>query len=210
MAPSLLGFSPSAGVTLAPEGIQPFRLYDVHPTPATTPAPGLVPRIRVSSRTAADRQALGSRLEALGAVPVSATTLEQLRLLEARPRYGTDIRNSETAKDLPQETNQPHALHFSKGCYLGQEVVERIRSRGQVHRQFTPFRLEGAPPTSFPTPLEVNGKPAGELTSAIAVPTTEGELWLALGYARREFLETHAPLRYSTGIAHTRAPGQLA
>ena len=37
-------------------------------------------------------------------------------------------------RDLPQETSQTRALHFNKGCYLGQEIVERIRSRGNVHR----------------------------------------------------------------------------
>ena len=144
-------------------------------------------------------------------VPMAtAQTLEQLRILEARPRYNTDIRNSETAKDLPQETNQTHALHFAKGCYLGQEIVERIRSRGQVHRQFTPFRLEGAPPsTTFPIPLEANGKPAGELTGATEITTDEGPLYLALGYARREPLETHTPLTYPGGTAHPRSPGSL-
>ncbi len=44
-----------------------------------------------------------------------------------RPQYGVDIRD----RDLPQETAQAHALHFAKGCYLGQEIVERIRSRGR-------------------------------------------------------------------------------
>ncbi len=140
---------------------------------------------------------------------ISPETLEQLRILEARPRYGTDIRNSDTAKDLPQETAQTHALHFAKGCYLGQEIVERIRSRGQVHRQFTPFRLEGTPPVTFPAPLEANGKPAGELTSAAPILTAEGTVWLALGYARREFLESHATLTYAGGAAHPRQPGHL-
>ncbi len=157
-----------------------------------------------------DLRQMRQRMESSGAVSLSTDILEQLRILEARPRYGTDIRNTETAKDLPQETAQTHALHFAKGCYLGQEIVERIRSRGQVHRQFTPFRLEGAvPPTTFPIPLEANGKPAGELTSAIPLPTTEGPLWLALGYARRELLETHTPLTYPGGTAHPRKAGNL-
>ncbi len=139
----------------------------------------------------------------------SPETLEALRIVEARPRYGTDIRNTEAAKDLPQETNQPHALHFAKGCYLGQEIVERIRSRGQVHRLFTPFRLQGSLPTSFPTPLEDNGKPAVEITSATAVPTTDGPVHLALGYARREALAAKAPLSYPGGTARPRIAGTL-
>ncbi len=53
-----------------------------------------------------------------------------------------DIRD----RDLPQETGQTRALNFTKGCYLGQEIVERIRSRGAVHRQFTAFTVEGTLP----------------------------------------------------------------
>jgi len=49
------------------------------------------------------------------------------------PLYGQDIRE----RDLPQETEQQRALNFNKGCYIGQEIVERIRSRGKVHRKFT-------------------------------------------------------------------------
>ena len=118
------------------------------------------------------------------------------RIFRGIPRYGVDIRD----RDLPQETNQPHALHFNKGCYLGQEIVERIRSRGQVHRLFTRFELQGDLPTELPTPLEANGKPAGELTSATAI---EGKLY-ALGYARREALDLKQPLTYPGGTAHPR------
>ncbi len=131
--------------------------------------------------------------------------LEQLRILEATPRFGTDIRD----RDLPQETNQAHALHFAKGCYLGQEIVERIRSRGQVHRVFTPFRLEGALPT-VPTTLESNGKTVGELTSASELKLDAGPALLALGYIRREALDTGAALTYSGGTAHSRPPGKPA
>ena len=56
------------------------------------------------------------------------------------PLYGVDIRE----RDLPQETEQMRALNFNKGCYVGQEIVERIRSRGNVHRKFTGFVLEGS------------------------------------------------------------------
>ena len=57
-----------------------------------------------------------------------------LRIAAGIPRYGADIRE----RDLPQETEQERALNFTKGCYVGQEIVERIRSRGQrasqIHR----------------------------------------------------------------------------
>jgi folate-binding protein YgfZ len=136
---------------------------------------------------------------------VSPQALEALRILEGRPLFGRDIPNSETAKYLPQETNQPHALHFNKGCYLGQEIVERIRSRGQVHRLLTPLTLTGSLPTELPTPIESESKPAGEITSAALVPLPSGPQLLALGYVRREALDTHTPLTYSGGTATPRA-----
>lgn len=131
----------------------------------------------------------------------SPDALEAERIFSAVPQYGTDIRNTDAAKDLPQETNQPHALHFNKGCYLGQEIVERIRSRGQVHRLFTAFELTGELPSELPASLESEGKAAGELTSATQI----GDKLYALGYARREFLELKKPITYAGGSATPRS-----
>ena len=146
------------------------------------------------------------------AIDASPQAIEALRLLEARPLYGRDI----TEKYLPQEVNQPQALHFNKGCYLGQEIVERIRSRGQVHRLLTPLTLTGELPAEFPAPLEAAAlspgepaKPAGEITSAALVPLPEGDQILALGYVRREALDTHATLTYSGGTAAPRSAAQV-
>jgi folate-binding protein YgfZ len=122
---------------------------------------------------------------------------EALRILSATPKFGVDI----TDKYLPQETAQTHALNFNKGCYLGQEIVERIHSRGQVHRTFTAFVLTGSLPT-LPAPLTAAAlstgdpaKPAGELTSAMQI----GDTLHALGYLRREFATAH--LTYPGGSA---------
>jgi folate-binding protein YgfZ len=131
-------------------------------------------------------------LHSLGDRQLSPETLEAHRILSGVPKFGVDI----TEKYLPQETAQTHALHFSKGCYLGQEIVERIHSRGQVHRTFTQFTLTGEIPR-LPATLESNGKPAGELTSAALI---DGTIY-ALGYARREFLDTNQPLSYPGGNA---------
>lgn len=128
-----------------------------------------------------------------------AQSLEWLRILEGTPLYGTDIRD----RELPQETGQNRALHFAKGCYLGQEIVERIRSRGNIHRIFGGFRLEGDLPT-VGSPLEADSKQVGELTSVAAIPLPEdqgGPVQLAMGYVRREILDRGVPLRYPGGIA---------
>jgi len=140
---------------------------------------------------------------ALSRPPVSAEALEQLRILSGTPLYGVDIRD----KDLPQETNQTRALHFAKGCYLGQEIVERIRSRGNVHRTFTGFILSGDLPTSGTalTTSDAPEKAIGELTSVarIQLPSGAGAeaAQLALGYIRREILDRNATITYPGGTA---------
>jgi folate-binding Fe-S cluster repair protein YgfZ len=60
-------------------------------------------------------------------------------------------------------------LHFTKGCYIGQEIVERIRSRGNVHRVFAGFRVHGAAPLPG-TKIYVGDKEVGEITSAASIP----------------------------------------
>lgn len=131
-----------------------------------------------------------------GAVPVGSEALEKFRVMIALPKYGTDIRD----RDLPQETGQNHALNFTKGCYIGQEIVERIRSRGKIHRAFTKFRLEGELPP-IGSKLQADAKDVGEITSVARVPTEAGEETLALGYLRREALESGAKITYAGGEA---------
>ena len=136
--------------------------------------------------------AIVDELNTTTAITAVPEDLENLRILSGTPLYGVDIRD----KDLPQETNQTRALHFAKGCYLGQEIVERIRSRGAVHRTFTGFVLTGDLPTPG-TPLAADGKPVGELTSVARI----GDRTVALGYIRREILDRNASIQYSGGAA---------
>ncbi|WP_263383774.1 CAF17-like 4Fe-4S cluster assembly/insertion protein YgfZ [Granulicella arctica] len=151
----------------------------------------VVPRFELWTDDAT-AESLTAALTNAGADTATPEALESLRILEGTPLYGTDIRNTETAKELPQETAQTRALHFAKGCYLGQEIVERIRSRGNVHRTFTGFRLAG---TAAPgTPIEADGKPVGELTSIAAISLPTGIQHLGLGYIRREALDRNAAL----------------
>ncbi|RSL16160.1 aminomethyltransferase/hypothetical protein [Edaphobacter aggregans] len=155
----------------------------------------LVPRFELWADTATIAS-LSQALLAAGAVTTAPESLEYLRILEGTPLYGKDIRD----RELPQETAQARALHFNKGCYLGQEIVERIRSRGNVHRTFSAFRLEGDLPPAG-SMLEAEGKQIGELTSTASIPLPSNPVQLALGYARREALDRGLPLTYSGGIA---------
>ncbi|MGB9203591.1 MAG: folate-binding protein, partial [Terriglobales bacterium] len=131
---------------------------------------------------------LWDALRKAGARPTGTAALNLFRISRGIPQFGVDIRE----RDLPQETGQTRALNFTKGCYLGQEIVERIRSRGAVHRQFTAFAVEGALPE--PGAKIVSGeenKEVGEITSSAILPLAEGDRPVALGYLRREAAGRH-------------------
>ncbi len=129
-------------------------------------------------------------LVASGAKPVGSGALELYRIACGVPRYGIDLRE----KDLPQETGQQHVLNFAKGCYVGQEIVERIRSRGNVHRIFVGLEVQGDAPAAGDK-VVAGDKAVGEITSAAPVPFPAGERTLALGYVRREFAEPGAQVK---------------
>lgn len=116
-----------------------------------------------------------------GAKAVGTDALELCRMSRGIPRYGVDIRE----RDLPQETGQMRALNFTKGCYLGQEIVERIRSRGTVHRMLIAFLVEGPLPAPG-AKIEADEKEVGEITSSANLPLAAGDRSVALGYLRRE------------------------
>ena len=124
---------------------------------------------------------LWDALTGSGATAVGIGALELVRIACGIPRYGQDIRE----RDLPQETEQFRALNFDKGCYIGQEIVERIRSRGKVHRTFTGFEVTGPLPLSGQK-IQCQGKEVGEVTSAASLPLAGGNQSVALGYLRRE------------------------
>jgi folate-binding protein YgfZ len=116
-------------------------------------------------------------LESAGATPADLDDARLVRMENGKPLYGEDIRET----SLPQETQQMHALSFSKGCYLGQEIVERIRAMGRVHRKLERLELEGAEPVAPGTKLTVEGREA-EITSSIYSPHL-GKV-IALAYVR--------------------------
>ena len=78
-----------------------------------------------------------------------------------------------------------HALHFNKGCYLGQETVERIRSRGHVKRLLVRLRIASAAAPSPGAKLTTEGKGTGEITSAAISPALG--CVVALAYIRTQY-----------------------
>ncbi len=137
---------------------------------------------------------LWSCLRTGGATPVGCASLEAFRIAEGIPAYGIDM----TERDLPQETAQMRALHFSKGCYLGQEIVERIRSRGNVHRHLRPLELSGPLPAAGAELTVEDGSAAGQITSAAELPLKSSRRAFALGMIRSEAESLSQTFKYAT------------
>ena len=121
-------------------------------------------------------------LLAAGASPVGFEAIELQRIVSGIPLYGVDIRE----RDLPQETEQERALNFNKGCYVGQEIIERIRSRGAVHRKFSGFIADGVAAIPPGNKIVAGEKEVGEITSVAALDLRGVKKTVALGYLRRE------------------------
>jgi tRNA-modifying protein YgfZ len=116
-------------------------------------------------------------LESAGAKAATADDTRTVRIENGRPRYGEDIGDTR----LPQETQQMHAINFTKGCYLGQEIVERIRAQGHVNRKLMRIELDGSEAPAPGTKTAVDGNEA-EITSAVRSP--ESGRVTALAYVR--------------------------
>jgi folate-binding protein YgfZ len=134
-------------------------------------------------------------LLAAGAMPVGTTSVEAFRIAEGIPAYGVDM----SEKYLAQETSQMRALNFNKGCYLGQEVVERVRSRGQVHRHLRQLELTGPVPASETELALEDGTAAGQIGSAAEIALASGNRVLALGMIRGDAEAKKQVLRYAVG-----------
>lgn len=134
------------------------------------------------------KDAILEALQAAGGVPASVEDILSVRLENGVPRYGDDISDA----SLVQETQQLQAVHFNKGCYLGQEIVERVRSRGQVNRLLTKLRIDGSAVPASGEKVMAGDQEAGTVTSAAYSPA--GECVRALAYLRAKFIVPGAGL----------------
>ena len=136
----------------------------------------------------AQTSGLIAKLSGAGARPAADEDERVVRIENGRPLYGEDIRET----SLPQETQQMHAVSFTKGCYLGQEIVERIRAQGRVNKKLVRLAIAGSEAPAPGSKLLANGADAGEITSAVLSPET-GEV-AALAYVRTNFAEAGTEL----------------
>jgi aminomethyltransferase len=140
-------------------------------------------------------------MRGLGATEGDSEAFETVRIEHAKPRYGPDI----SERYLAQETNLMHALHFNKGCYLGQEIVERVRSRAQIHRRLWALAIDGSEVPAAGAKLMAAEKPAAEITSAAYSPRLG--MVAALAYVRVEFERAGTKLEFGDHWAVVTGPG---
>jgi len=105
---------------------------------------------------------------------------EILRLEAGVPRYGVDF----SEDNLLLEVGLDNAVSFTKGCYLGQEVVERIRSRGHVNKKLVGLSLDGPEPARAGESILAGDKEVGAITSSVNSPALGRPI--ALGYVHRD------------------------
>ena len=186
--PESLGLASKLGASIPPkvESIKNFQS-------------GFVARIAASGSDGirfflpeTERDRLFDQLREFEIPEADAEAARIVRIENKRPRFGDDI----SERYLVQETQQLQAVHFTKGCYIGQEIVERVRSRGQVHRLLTPISIHGTVAPGSGTRLSVDGKEIGEITSAVFSPATNQVVGFA--YLRGEGLLPGAALQLNT------------
>ncbi|MEM9290052.1 MAG: hypothetical protein AAGD01_00055 [Acidobacteriota bacterium] len=149
------------------------------------------PAFEIWLRDPQHRIELFSQFIERGALPAGTASLEALRIAVGEPRFGADF----GPKTLPQETGREDAVSYTKGCYLGQEVVARLHYRGQVAKQIRSLRLEGPDLAGMDldgAELQFEGRSAGRLTSITAwgPPNFESHpqrRWALAMVARRAF-----------------------
>jgi folate-binding protein YgfZ len=135
---------------------------------------------------------------AVGGAPVGWQALETARIEAGIPRFGVDMDETH----LPPEAGiEARAISYTKGCYVGQEVMSRLQIRGQVTRALRGLRLADDLP-ALPVKGDVllkDGREVGQITSATRSPLFHANL--ALGYVRREVnrVGTELTLRSAAG-----------
>src|SRR5215831_9314672 len=118
---------------------------------------------------------------AAGGVPAGLAAWEIARVEAGRPEWGIDIDEN----TIPQEANfdELEAISYTKGCYIGQEVVARVHFRGHVNRHLRGLRSAGAPPPTGAQLIDDTGNHVGDVRSAVSSPRLGG---IAIGMVRRE------------------------
>jgi folate-binding protein YgfZ len=131
-----------------------------------------------------------------GGGPAGYQALNAVRLETSTPWFAYDFGE----KQIPHEAGlQDSHISYTKGCYTGQEIVERVRSRGQVNRVRVSLKFDANRAVLTDTPLTADGKEVGLVTRSGFSPAANA--WIGMGYVRREKAELGTELETSGGRA---------
>ena len=159
-------------------------LKDAVPCRIVKRSPGGVPGAEFVTETAnlpALWQILSEAARKHGGGPVGYAAVSATRLAQGAPWFGYDFGE----KQIPHEAGlQDTHISYTKGCYTGQEIVERVRSRGQVNRQRVQLTFSGDAVPAPDTLLTLDGKEVGYVTRAAR--TWDPLRVIGMGYARKE------------------------
>ena len=125
--------------------------------------------------------ALAAAVRAHGGAPIGYRALNALRLEAGIAWFGSDFDQRQIPHEAALEATH---ISFTKGCYTGQEIVERVRSRGHVNRRLTGIAFDGATPPEPDSKLLAARVEVGNVTSAAFSPLLGQPI--GLGYVRRE------------------------
>ncbi|HEX4003937.1 MAG TPA: glycine cleavage T C-terminal barrel domain-containing protein [Candidatus Acidoferrales bacterium] len=144
-------------------------------------------------------QRLLAEVRAAGGEPIGMAAFHALRLEAGVPWFPADFNDAMIPHEAALETTH---ISFSKGCYTGQEIVERVRSRGHVNRKRVPLKFSVAEPPAPGTKLLAGGVEVGFVSSAAFSPRAGAAI--GMGYVRREQFEPGTVVGFDGGTAEVR------
>jgi tRNA-modifying protein YgfZ len=144
-------------------------------------------------------QRLLAEVQAVGGVPIGMAAFHALRLEAGVPFFPVDFNDAMIPHEAAVETTH---ISFTKGCYTGQEIVERVRSRGHVNRRRVSLKFSVGTPPAPGTKLRANGAEVGYVTSAAFSPGAGAAI--GMGYLRREHFEPGSVVEFDGGTAEVR------
>jgi folate-binding protein YgfZ len=137
------------------------------------------------------REAVHARLASLGFSRLTESEFEDVRIVAGAPRWGIDM----GPEYLPMESGlEPVAVSYTKGCYIGQEVIQRVKTYSEPPRMLVQLETAGAAPGEK---ITAKGEEIGHVTSAARE--------VALGYVRKEFKTPGIHVEVAGRPAHVRS-----
>jgi aminomethyltransferase len=141
-----------------------------------------------------DREMLWQRLLDTGLTEADTAAFDYLRIEAGLPRFGHEL----TGDYIPLEANLWPDVSFNKGCYIGQEIIARMESRGKLAKKLVQLQADG--PLEVGSTLHAGGKNAGTVTSTAVGPNGT----IGLGYVKTAVLDSGSELRVGDTAVHVK------